>query len=201
MRPAQRIKQAEEVARRLKALLSSSILSQLLQHAPPAALTAEQDAQLPRCCSVICQLETSLHEAPSLKLQLVDAVLKQQAACSIGSLFTWVQQQPEQQLSDLGAITVAGHQGSAAVTLAAGRPPASIWTACVNLLHRFAAVAVLQNTQGAGACSLAAALTQQLDQSGKACSHKVRVYYAMILLLQPVMHARLNAANRSSKGA
>jgi hypothetical protein len=122
---------------------------------------------------VIGQLETLLHEAPSLRMQLVDALLKQQVACSIGTLVTWVQQQPEQ-LSDLGAITVAGHQGSAAVTLAAGRPTAPVWAAGVNLLQRFAAVAFLQNTQGAGACSLAATLTQQLDQSGKACSHNYK---------------------------
>jgi hypothetical protein len=165
MRPAQRIKQAEDVARKFKALVNSSTVSQLLQHTPPAAVTAEQEAQLVRCCNVTSQVEAALYEAPTLRIQLVDAILKQQVACNIGRLVTRVQQQPEQQLVEMRAVAVAGRE------VAAGRSTASIWAVGVHLLNRFAAVAFLQNTQSAGACSLASTLTQQLDQSGKACSH------------------------------
>jgi hypothetical protein len=172
MRPAQRIKQAEEIARSLKSLLGGSIMSQLLQHTPPrpAAFTAEQEAQLLRCCDVISQLEAAWHEARPLRLQLLDAMLKQQMACSIGRLVAWVQQQPEQQLSGLKAVAVAGHQGSAPATVAAGSASASIWAAGVYLLEHFAVVAFRHNSDSAEACTLAANLTQQLDQSGKACS-------------------------------
>jgi hypothetical protein len=165
------MKQAEELARRLKALLSSSILSQLLQRTPPAALTAEQEGQLKRCCDVLNQLEAALHEAPSLRMQLADAMLKQQAACNIGSVVTWVQQQPEQQLSDLRAVVVPGHQGSVSITHAAGGATASVWAAGLHLVESFAVEAYEQNSESVGSCSLATTLTQQLDQSGEACSH------------------------------
>jgi hypothetical protein len=170
MRPAQRIKQAEEIARSLKSLLGGSVMSQLLQRTPPrpAAFTAEQEAQLLRCCNAISQLEAALRETTSPRVQLVDALLKQQVACSIGSLVAWVQQQPEQQLSEMRAGT--GHQGSAPATVEAGGAAAAIWAAGVHLLERFAVVATRHNSDSAGACSLAANLTQQLDQSGKACS-------------------------------
>jgi hypothetical protein len=167
MRPARRIKQAEDVADRLRALLSSSIISQLLQHTPPTALTAEQDAQLLSCWNVISQLKTVLNEAPSLGVRLVDAMLKQQVACNVGGLVMWAQQQPEQQLIDVRAVATAGHQGSARNPCVVSGTIAAIWAAGVQLLGRFAA-AYLHNTESAGACSLAAKLTQQLDQSGKA---------------------------------
>jgi hypothetical protein len=167
MRPAQRIKQAEEVARRLKALLSGSIMSQLLQRTLPAALTAEQVAQLSSCWNVIDQLQAALDKAPALRLQLEDALLKQQVACNIGSLVTWVQQQPQQQLLDVRAVAETGQEGSAQVTW--GGRFASIRSAGMLLLGRFA-VAVLRDPEAAGACSVTANLTQQLDQSGKACS-------------------------------
>jgi hypothetical protein len=170
MRPARRIKQAEEAARKLKALLASSILSQLLQRTPPAALTAQQQAQLTSCCDVISQLDAAFQGASSLNLQLVDAMLRQQVACSIGSLVTWVQQQPEQQLLDLIAAAFVSHQGSAPVACAAAGTAASIWVAGVQLLGGFAAVAITQTPESAGACNIAARLTQQVDQSGETCS-------------------------------
>jgi hypothetical protein len=166
MRPARRIKQAKETARKLKALLNSSIISQLLQRTPPAALTAQQEAQLLSCRNVINQLEAGLQEAPLLGMQLVDTMLKQQVACNISSLVTWVQQQPEQLLSVRAGD---GHQGSTLVTSADRATAATLWGAGVLLMGRLA-VAILDSAKGAGACSLAANLTQQLDQSGKACS-------------------------------
>jgi hypothetical protein len=172
MRPARRIKQAEEAGRILKALLSSPVISQLLQRTPPAALTAEQEAQLSRCCNVIQQLSGAVDEAPSLSMQLMDAMLKQQVVCNIGRLVTWVQQQPEQQRLDLEAAAAAGRQGS--YTYAAGRTPTIIWAAGVHLLTHFAAVAKMHVRESAEACSLAENLTQQLDQSGKACSGNYR---------------------------
>jgi hypothetical protein len=174
MRPARRIKQAEEVARSLKALLSSSILSQLLQRTPPAALTAEQEAQLSSCCYAITQLEVALDEAPSIRMQMMDAMLKQQMACHIGALVTWVQQQPEQHLFGLRAAAVAGHQGSGPVTCVAGTATATTWAAGVQVLDCFAHVATLQPSECAGACSLAEKLTQQLDQSGKVSSRNCK---------------------------
>jgi hypothetical protein len=165
MRPARRIKQAKEIARRLKALLSSAIMSQLLQRIPPAAFTAEQEAQLSSCRDMIRQLAAALDEAPSLKVELVDVMLKQQVACSVSSLVTWVQQQPEQLLD----VTAAG-QGRVPITSVAGLTIASIWAAGVDLLKNLARVALLQTSESAGACILTATLTQQLDQSGEAYS-------------------------------
>jgi hypothetical protein len=164
------MKQAEEGACRLKALLGSTFMSQLLQRGPPAALTAEQEAQLSRCCTVIDQLQVALTEAPSLKLQLTDAMLKQQAACSVGSLVAWVQQEPEQQLLGLRPVAAPGHQGLVLMTRADGGKTASIWVSGVHLLGRFATVACLHSSESAGPCSLTANLTQQLKQLGKACS-------------------------------
>jgi hypothetical protein len=166
------MKQAEEAARKLKALLSSAVMSQLLQPTPPAgtppaALTAEQEAQLSRCCTVIDQLQAALDQAPTLRLQLMDAMLKQKAAYSVGSLVTWVQQQPEKHLLIL-------RSGSAPLDFAAGGTAASIWAAGVLLLGHFAAVAMLHCSESAAACSSAADLTQQLDQSGEACSRNCR---------------------------
>jgi hypothetical protein len=173
MRPARLIKQAEEAARRLKALLSSSIMSQLQHRTPPAAVNAEQEAQLSRCCSVITQLSDAFVDAPSLKKQLLDAMLKQQVASDIGSLVAWVQQQPEQQRLDLTAVAGAGHQGSAPVAFAAGAATAPIWADGVHLLDHFAAAA-LHTSPSAGACTLAKNLTQQLAHSGKAYSCKCK---------------------------
>jgi hypothetical protein len=166
MRPARRLKQAEEAARKLKALLNSPILSQLLQRTPPTALAAEQEAQQTRCYTVISQLAAAVQEAPSLKMQLVDAMLKQQVACSVGSLVTWVQQQPEQQLV-LRAVAVVVSQGSTPVTCAGGSTTFNVWAAGVHLVEFFAVAAHQHNAQSAGACNLAASLTQQLHQSGK----------------------------------
>jgi hypothetical protein len=157
----------------LKALLSKSFVSELLQRTPPASLTAQQQAQLKSCCKVIRQLEDALQDAPSLRMQLMEAMLEQQAACSIGYLVTWAQQRPKQ-LLDIRVVTVAGHQGSAPETAVAGSGTASTWAAGVNLLQCFAVVADQQNSDSAGVCSLAANLTQQLDQSGKACSRNCK---------------------------
>jgi hypothetical protein len=142
-------------------------MSQLLQRTPPAALTAEQEAQLFLCCNLINQLAAALEEAPSLKMQLVDAMLKQQVACNVGSLVTWVQQQPEQQLV---VTAVVGNQGSAPVTCTGGSTTGIVWTAAVHLLAHFAVVAFQHIRESAGACNMAASLTQQLEQSGKARS-------------------------------
>jgi hypothetical protein len=169
MRPARRIKQAEELAVRLRVLLSGSTMSQLLQHPPPAALTAEQEAQLLSCSNLMSQLTTALDEASSLSTQLIDAVLKQQAAYHVGSLVAWVQQQPEQQLSELRVVAAAWLMDSAPVApqcAAIGRT-CLMWDDGVQLLQQFA---WMSRPENAGACNLAASLTQQLDQSGKACS-------------------------------
>jgi hypothetical protein len=131
---------------------------------------------------VIDQLQAALQEAPSLRMRLVDAMLKQQVACSVGSLVTWVQQQPEQQLLDCRAVP------------AAGGTPASLWAAGVHLLKSFAFEALLHNSESAGACSLAATLTQQLDQSGEACSHNCKCTAQRCCGCQLVVHAHLNAS-------
>jgi hypothetical protein len=171
MRPARRIKQAEDVASGLNELLSSSIMSQLLQRSLPAAFTAEQEAQLSRCCNMIEQLAEALDEVPSFRTQFVDAMLKQHVACNIGRLVTWVQQQQEQQPLGPRLVAVAGHLRSASVTSAAGSTTAAfIWAAGVHLIHQFAAVAVTHSAEITGARNLAAILTQQLDEAGEACS-------------------------------
>jgi hypothetical protein len=96
-------------------------------------------------------------------------MLKQRVAYSVGSVVTWVQQQAEQQLSDLNltAVDGAGNQEAASITRAAGSASASLWAAGVHLLGCLAAAALAHASESAGACSLAASLTQQLDQSGK----------------------------------
>jgi hypothetical protein len=168
MRPARRIKQAEEVGRRLKALLSSCSISQLLQRTPPAALTAEQEAHLSGCFDLISLLSDDLDGATELTTQLVDAMLKQQVASCVGSLVAWVQQQPEQQRLDLAATAIAGRQGP--VNRSPGSTTGPVWAAGLHVLGRFAAVAFLHIQDSAGVRNLAENLTQQLDQSGKACS-------------------------------
>jgi hypothetical protein len=119
---------------------------------------------------VISKLQAPLHEAPEYRVQLVDAMLKQQVGFTVGRLVMWVQQQPEQQLSDFRAAAVAAHQGSTQVTCASGGTTASIWGAGMHLLKLLAGIAALESMESAGERSLAANATQQLDQSGKACS-------------------------------
>jgi hypothetical protein len=147
-------------------------MSQLLQRSPPAAFTAQQTAQLTSCCQLINQLEHALQEAP---WQVADAMLKQQAACSVGSLVTWVQQQPEQQLSTLTAVDLTGRQGPSVLRCEATD---FIWAAGVDLLGRIAVAAFEHDsesaTPAAGGRSLAASLTQQMDRSGTACSRNCK---------------------------
>jgi hypothetical protein len=183
MRPARRIKQAEELGRSLKALLSGSIISQLLQRTPPAALTAEQEAHLSRCFDLISLLSDDVEGATALTTQLVDAMLKQQVASCIGSLVTWVQQQPEQQRLDLAATAIAGRQGS--VTCAPGSTTGPVWAAGLHVLGRFAAVAFLHIQDSAGVRNLAENLTQQLDQSGKAYSRNCTSVHCAIMRWLP----------------
>jgi hypothetical protein len=101
----------------------------------------------------------------------MDAMLKQQVAFNTGSLVAWVQQKPQQQLLQLA---VPGQHGSGTVhtvlTIAAGETTASLWAAGVQFLEQCALVASLQPSESAGVCSLAERLTQQLEQSGTACS-------------------------------
>jgi hypothetical protein len=131
---------------------------------------------------MISQLAVTLQEAPSLQLQLVDSMLKQQAACSIGSLVSWVQQQPEQQQLDVTAVAIAGQQGPAAATFIAASTTASIWAAGVQLMNHFAAAAFRQMAESATARNMAENLTQQLEQSGTACATPTNALHIIVML-------------------
>jgi hypothetical protein len=163
MRPTRRIKLAEGVAREITKMLRSSTMSQLLQRTPSALLTAEHEALLLKCCSLLDQMCAALQaDDVGLQLQLLEAVLQQQAVCSAGNLIAWMQQRPEQLLPMDSMLSSNATRGS--------RAAAGSWAAGMNFLDCAAAAAAEQDHQSAAARQMAADMTQQLDQSGEPCS-------------------------------
>jgi hypothetical protein len=159
------LKRAEEAARELHSIMSSSSVTQLLQDAPPASLTTDQDEQLRRCFTLLSQLETLIETGePVLRSAVLTAILQQHAAGSAGSLVAWAAQRPEQLMSlTLGEVlrgTGTATTGWSSSTAALG------WAAGLSFL-RCAADAVSKLDAGSAAASqMTADMTQQLHQSG-----------------------------------
>jgi hypothetical protein len=171
MRPARRIKQAEGLARELHKLLSNTTLSQLLQRTRSASLTAEQEALLVDCGSLLDQMAVALQEdEAALDLRLLEAMLQQQAVQSAGTLVAWVQLQPEQLLSVKSVLGFTATRGS-------GAP--CCWASGVHSLTRAASKAGQQDYDSAATCQMAANMTQQLDESGERCSLNCSIFVTL----------------------
>jgi hypothetical protein len=151
---------AEAAARKLRMLLNSTSVSQLLQQPPPAAATGHKAGTVASCCDALQQLDAALsdqHAAAAGTAQIVQAVLQQKAAQSVGTLLSWVLQQPQQlQLAKVETCTaVQQHE-----------PEAVFLHSCGTLHALIVAVRAAQNSRAADMATAWSTLLQQLDQSG-----------------------------------
>jgi hypothetical protein len=164
MRPAQRVKQAEEAASKLSSLVHSSRVTQLLQQPLPAQPTAAQQAVLASCSKSVQQLLTFLpqHTDSSLRiavlLQLLRGVLRHQAVHSAGLLLAWLQQQPQQ----LAAALLGCNPRLEATVIMQ-----SLWLTALNLVLSITVLVVNCAAEDSSSTApLAFNLTQQLQQTG-----------------------------------
>uniref|UniRef100_A0A383VLF2 MYND-type domain-containing protein n=1 Tax=Tetradesmus obliquus TaxID=3088 RepID=A0A383VLF2_TETOB len=167
----QMLQSLEAAARRLHALLQSQPASQLLQQPPPAAAAdlTHQQQDLLTSSDMLLQalLEThkQLHAAAAAPApgRALGLVLRQQAARSAGTLLVWLQQRPERLRFDLmQQMLLSGADADAAIT-------AVLWMrACawLDIMAQGLAIAEQAPQPGCSVAALAAAILQQLEQSG-----------------------------------
>jgi hypothetical protein len=160
----------EASARQLHVLLQSPAALQLLQHPPPGAAptrcsTPEQHGLIGHSdlllAEIVEQCEQQDTAAPGRMLGLL---LRQQAARSVGTLVAWLQQRPEQlQFSVLQQRIDSGR-------VVAERPTtANLFVVACECLKKMtgALVDAAESPQpGCSTAALAAAMLQQLEQSG-----------------------------------
>jgi hypothetical protein len=145
-------------------------MTQLLQEAPPASLTADQDKLLRQFYSLLWRMEKPLlAEEPALLSSVVTAMLQRHAARSAGTLVAWATQRPEQLMSlefAEGPPSTGACPG-ASRTLLSHSTAALGWAVGIRFLG-FAADAVSKQDAGSAAASqMTADMTQQLHQSGR----------------------------------
>jgi hypothetical protein len=124
----------------------------------------------------------------ALWAQLLGAALKQHAARSAGTLLVWLQQQPQQ-------LHITKLQQSALVL----NTPESVWSACITLLSEVSRA--LSYMTSSTAAPLAAAMTQQLEQSG-GCAEPTcaDLHCHMLCRIQASAMVRLSNALSSGPG-
>jgi hypothetical protein len=189
----QHLRSVEDAARSLSKLFQAATTHQLLQQAPPAGpLKAAQEQQVLSLTSAVTQLTLGINgqlrfETPAVTAAAAAAAaatpraavlgralglaLRHHAARNVGILLVWLQQQPQLlpfeslqrrlNRSDVG--------GSSPITVAAAAPA---WMQCCNCLSVMtsalnACCAAGQLPGGCNAAALAAAMLQQLEQSGE----------------------------------
>jgi hypothetical protein len=169
---------AEAAARKLRMLLNSTSVSQLLQQPPPAAATGQKASTVAGCCGALRQLYAALQgqrAAAAGSAQILQAVLQQKAAQSVGTLLSWVLQRPQQLQVKLGPGTA--HQL---------HEPGAVFLHSCAILHTMTA-AVRAAGKAADMATACSTMLQQLDQSGGLLS--------CIVTLQMYMHAYLEHAS------
>lgn len=121
---AKRINQAKDAAHTLSSQLHSPFIFSLLQG--PPLLTKQAAEQLRKCSKAVLDLARLLQDADAAVAgQLLDAVLRQHAVRSAGTLVAWVQKQPEQ----LFEFQAVDNDNSAPIE------PAIIWWNAVILIR------------------------------------------------------------------
>lgn len=169
MRPAQRVKRAEDAASKLSRLVRSPQVVQLLQRPPPAQPTAAQQSVLVSYSKSLATLYTALPaDGPNndagraVVAQLLRAVLRHQPAQSAGLLMVWTQQQPQQLAAMLQSHGLKPQHGTIH----------GVWVIGTSLVFRLATL--LASCMELSSCRVTTAelsvnLTQQLLQSGGCC--------------------------------
>jgi hypothetical protein len=152
----------EEPARQLHNLLQSPAATQLLQQPPPDAVSTQEQYNLlspMRAHLMTVRLGCEQNHRRTAPGRVLGLLLRQHAAHSAGTLVAWLQQRPEQlRLDELPQRPV----GSTATA-------AALWVEGCECLMRLAlahVAAVEVPQQGCNAVALAAAMLQQLHQSG-----------------------------------
>jgi hypothetical protein len=153
--PQDRRVQLQVHARALHQMLAKSSFSQLLQQPPTQQLTAMQAALIAACCTLLRHLLDCLPvKGASTARQMLRTLLHEKAVQSVGTLLTWLQQQPQ----TLQLARMAQPVGSSN-TLEA------MWLLCCSIMRQMEVV-----TSGLGAAEaapLVVTFTAQLQQSGK----------------------------------
>jgi hypothetical protein len=167
MPPSTRVRKAEDAARKLTDQLRSPVMLGMLQHAPPVGFPDRQQAvQLPSIWTLQSQLVAALKETGSAEtVQVLSALLRQQAARSVGTLVAWAQQQPDQlyTMAGLNALAPQGHSPGAVVLNAAG----TSWWSGLEVLDRMLVSAITLDSSSTSAHQIVTTMTEQLEQSGK----------------------------------
>jgi hypothetical protein len=139
-------------------------MTRLLQQAPPAVLTEQQATQLYSTSRALQQLAGATQETDTAEtVQILSAVLQQQAARDAGILMAWTQQQPEQ----LFGTTTEGprSQQNYPPTIDLGVAAAS-WCCGAEFLGSMLVKARTLDSSSQSTHSIVSAITEQLNQSG-----------------------------------
>jgi hypothetical protein len=183
----QPFKAAEEVAKLLSTLLQDPEVSQQLQQ-PPAALPTQQQQVVTLTAKgtlLLVQLNQLLRgqlQAPSPSVpaattgtgtaalkpgRLLGCVLRHKAACAVGTMLAWTLQRPEQlELKEMLINARTAIEGPYVCVPAA----ADLWDTSCKCLTLMGLSVVEEQMVRQASCraeTLAAAMLQQLDQSGK----------------------------------
>jgi hypothetical protein len=163
MLPSRRVKQAEDAARKLASEISVPAMTKVLQQ-PPSLLTRQQEGLLLNSLHTLKKLDAAVLAAGTADtVQLLDAVLRQQAAQSVGTLVVWAQQQPEQ----LTCTSTTARLPSHASLSAEMGVPAGVWMLGWTVLSNMFAKAMSLDKSSASFKRIVTTTTDQLERSGR----------------------------------
>jgi hypothetical protein len=153
MPPNRRAQRAASAAKDLQSLLQGRAMTQLLQQAPPASTSAEQQRLITQISSALQALATSIPKdsVGAADAQFLSGLLHHQAAHSVGLLLTWAQRRPEQLAAALQRAKVQSNTA------------AGIWIECIEIISTL--VSVYPPT-----AKSTVAWSQQLEMSGGCAS-------------------------------
>jgi hypothetical protein len=169
MQPALQTKQVEDAAIDLNSLVCSPRIERLLQRPLPARPTAAQQAALASCSDALRKLVMSLPQDfrnildKGAMLALISSVLQHQAAYNIGVLLAWLQQQPQQLAA---ALQSEGMRAASVQNCWCGGMLVLQVVALMRLRATEGCTAEHNSAVLCGAGTLAANMTQQLQQTG-----------------------------------
>jgi hypothetical protein len=176
---------AVDAARRLSSLLQDPEVSQQLQQAPAAPSTQQQQAtkltlggtwilvhlnnmlrlQLHAPAPSTSAAATGADTAALEPARLVSSLLRHKAACAVGTILAWTLQRPEHlQLTEMLTSAFKADEGLTPPTAA------DLWvqsSACVTLMGSSLVAERMSRHATCREETLAAAMLQQLEQSGK----------------------------------
>jgi hypothetical protein len=165
MSPARRVKQAEDAARKLASLLSIPATAQVLQHVLPSSINTQQREHLIHAIHALKKLTAALQEACTADtVQVLNAVLRQHVARSIGLLVAWAQQQPEQLIAMTASGVMPQDHSLATWVCVAGH----VWELGWVALDSMFSMSFTMDKNSASHHRIATNITEQLESSGRA---------------------------------